>query len=73
MGKGFEKQTKTIQGQKKVDALKDLKLKDQTKSIEETFPKDHESDEMKNELHKVKKYGDKVIRDNFFYESNKQV
>ena len=37
LGKAFEKQIKTIedQGQKHVDALKDLKLKEQTKSIED--------------------------------------
>ena len=37
MGKAFEKQIKTIegQGQKQVDALKDLKPKEQTKPIED--------------------------------------
>ena len=37
MGKAFEKQIKTIedQGQKQVDALKDLKPKKQTKPIED--------------------------------------
>ena len=37
MGKGFEKQIKTIegQGQKQVDALKNLKPKEQTKPIED--------------------------------------
>ena len=37
MGKAFEKQVKTIenQGQKQVDALKDLKPKEQTKLIED--------------------------------------
>ena len=36
-GKAFEKQIKTIedQGQKQVDALKNLKLKEQTKPIED--------------------------------------
>ena len=36
MGKAFEKQTKTIedQGKKQLDALKDLKLKEQNKLIE---------------------------------------
>ena len=36
MGKAFEKQIKTIedQGQKQVEALKDLKPKEQTKAIE---------------------------------------
>ena len=37
MGKAFEKQIKTIedQGEKQIDALKDLKPKEQTKSIED--------------------------------------
>ena len=36
LGKAFEKQTNTVedQGQKQVNALKDLKLKEQTKAIE---------------------------------------
>ena len=39
--KAFEKQTKAIevQGKKQVDALKDLKLEHQTKSIEGIFQK----------------------------------
>ena len=39
LGKAFEKQIKIIedQGQKQVDALKDLKLKEQTKPIEDKF------------------------------------
>ena len=53
--KAFEKQTKIFedQGEKQVNALKDWKLKDQTKSIEGIFTKDYESDETKNELHKL--------------------
>ena len=58
LGKAFERQTKTIedQGKKQVKALKDLDLKEQTKSIEEIFPKDYESDEMKNKLSKIKRH-----------------
>ena len=39
LGKAFEKQTKTIedQGQKQVDALKDLKPKEQTKPTEDKY------------------------------------
>ena len=39
LGKAFEKQIKTIedQGQKQVDALENLKPKEQTKPIEEKF------------------------------------
>ena len=38
LGKAFQKQIKTIedQGQKKVDALENLKLKEETKPIEDT-------------------------------------
>ena len=58
LGKAFERQTKTIedQGKKQVKALKDLDLKEQTKSIEEIFPKDYERDEMKNKLSKIKRH-----------------
>ena len=73
LGKAFEKQTKTIQEEKQVDALKVLKLKDQTKSIKEIFPKDHEREEIKNELHKIKRYKNKVIRDNLLFESSKRL
>ena len=70
--KAFEKQAKTIedQGEKQVDALKNSKLTDQTKSI---FQKDQAIDEIKNELHKIKRYENRVIRDNLFYESSKQL
>ena len=39
MGKAFEKQIKTIedQGEKQIDALKDLKPKEQTKLIEDNI------------------------------------
>ena len=44
LGKAFEKQIKTIedQGEKKIDALKDLKPKEQTKSI--TYKSDDDND-----------------------------
>ena len=54
------------------DPLEDLKLKYRTKLIKGIFPKDHESDDIKNEPHEIKKYEHEVIRDNLFYESNKQ-
>ena len=49
LGKAFENQTKKIkdQGKKQVDALKDLELEDETKSIEGIFPNDHENNEIK--------------------------
>ena len=58
MGKAFEKETKTIedQGEKQIKALEDLKLKEQIKSIEQIFPKDYESVEIKNEINKIKEY-----------------
>ena len=75
LGKAFEKRIKTIedQGEKQVNALKSLKPKDQTKSIEGIFPKNQGSDEIKNELYKIKIYENRVISDNFSYESSKQV
>ena len=75
MAKAFEKQTKTIkdEGKKQVDALKDLKLENQIKSVEVIFSDVHERDEIKNELHKIKTYENKAIRDNLFYESSNQI
>ena len=72
LSKAFEKQTETVEdkGEKQIDALKNLKLKDQTKLIERIFQKDHENDEIKNELPKIKIYEN---RDNLFYGSSKQV
>ena len=45
--KAFEKKKKNIRNQEKkqVDALRGLKLEGQTKSIQEMFTKDYESDE----------------------------
>ena len=75
MGKAFEKQAKPFEGQgrKQIDALKDLKLEGQTKSIEWIFSKDHESDEIKNEWHKIQRDENKVISDNLFYKSSNQI
>ena len=67
--KAFEKQTKKIedQGEKQVKALKDLKLKEQTRLIEWIFPDSHKSVEIKNEINKVKEYEKKISRDNMIY------
>ena len=75
LGKAFKEQTKTFKEQieEQVKVLKDLKLEDQTKSIEGILPKDQESNEMKNELHKIRRSERKLIKDNLFYESSKQV
>ena len=75
LSKAFEKQTETVEdkGEKQIDALKNLKLKDQTKLVERIFQKDYENDEIKNELPKIKIYENRVIRDNLFYGSSKQV
>ena len=63
-GKNFEMQTKTMRDQEKkqVDALKDFKLEGQIKAIEGVFSKDHESNEIKNELHKIKRHENKVSK-----------
>ena len=52
MGKAFEKQIKTIedQGQKQVDALKDLKPKEQTKPIEDKSNNKSKAEIIFNEL-----------------------
>ena len=63
LGKAFEKQIQTIkdQGEKQIDVLKDLKPKEQTKSIEGIFPEGYESVEIKNKLNKIKEYEKKSI------------
>ena len=55
------------QGEKQVDALKNVKLIDQTKSNEGLFPKSQESDKIRNELCKYKSYKNRVIRDIFLW------
>ena len=74
MEKAFEKQTKAIedQGKKQVDALKDLKPKEKTKSIEGIFPEGYESVEIKNELNKIKEFEKNVKRNNIIYYSSKE-
>ena len=74
MEKAFEKQTKAIedQGKKQVDALKDLKPKEKTKSIEGIFPEGYESVKIKNELNKIKEYEKNVKRNNIIYYSSKE-
>ena len=49
-----------------------MNLKDQTKSTEGIFPKGDETEEIKDEPSKIKKYESRVIRDNFFYDLSKQ-
>ena len=65
---------KTIedQGKKQVQALKDLNLKDQPKSIEGIFPKRNEAEGIKDELSKIKRYENKAIRDSLLYYLSKQ-
>ena len=74
LGKAFEKLIKTIedQGEKQVKSLKDLNLKDQSKSIEGIFPKGNETNEIKDELSKIKRYENKAIRDHLFYDLSKK-
>ena len=52
LGKNFEKQIKTIeiQGEKQIDALKDLKTKEQTKSIEDKYNNKQKAKIIFNEL-----------------------
>ena len=52
LGKAFEKQIKTIedQGEKQIDALKDLKSKEQTKPIEDKSNNQSKSKIIFNEL-----------------------
>ena len=44
-----------------------MNLKDQPKSIEGTFPKENETEGIKDELSKIRRYENQAIRDNLFY------
>ena len=57
LGKAFEKQIKTIedQGEKQIDALKDLKPKEQTKPIEDKSNNQSKATAIFNELINKKK------------------
>ena len=72
--KAFEKQIKTIedQGEKQIEALKDLKPEEKTKSVDGIFPKGHENVEIKNEINKIKEYEENVNRNNMIYYSSKE-
>ena len=74
LGKAFEKQIKTMKDERKkqVEALKDLNLKDQPKSIEGIFPKRNQAEGIKDELSKIKRYENKAIRDSLLYYLSKQ-
>ena len=61
-----------IKKKKQVRSLKDLDLKNQPKSIEEFFPKGNETEGVKDELSKIKRYENKVIRNNLFDDLSKQ-
>ena len=49
-----------------------MNLKDQPKSIEGIFPKGNETNEIKDELSKIKRYENGTIRDNLFYDLSKK-
>ena len=75
LGKAFEKQIKTIedQGEKQIEAFKELQPEKQTKSVEAIFPKGYENVEVKNKINKIKEYEKKVNRNNMIYYSSKYV
>ena len=69
LGKAFEKQAKTIedQGQKQIDALKNLKPYTQELTIKNIIPEYISNDEAKNELNKIRKIEKTVDRENLVY------
>ena len=44
-----------------------MNLKDQPKSIEGIFPKENETEGIKDELSKIRRYENQAIRGNLFY------
>ena len=70
----MKKKIKTTEDQgEKSWCFKRFKTKRSKRSIKGIFSKDHESDEIKNEMHRIKWHENKVTRDNLLYESSKQV
>ena len=74
--KPLEKQTKIIEDQirKQIEAskfLKPAKHQQEQKSMEASFPKELENNEVKNELNDFKKLEEKVDRKDLEYETNK--
>ena len=74
LGKVFEKQMKTIedQGIKQVEALKSLKPeenKEYIKLIEGIFPKDMRTNAIKNEIDEIKKWEQKIKREDLKYKT----
>ena len=73
----FEKQTKTNeeQGQKHVKALEVLKpeenKKEGLKSAKGLFPNEMRTNEIKNETDEIKKWEEKIRREDLVYETNK--
>ena len=75
LGKTFEKQIKTIQGQgiKQVQPLKALKPEEneELESIEGLFPKRMRNIEIKNEIGEIKKWEQKIERKELYKEISK--
>ena len=73
--KAFEKQIKTIEdlGIKQVAALKALKPeenKEDRKSNKGIFPKDMQTNEIKNEIYEIKKWEEKIKQKDLKYKKN---
>ena len=75
--KASEKQTKMIedQGIKQVEALDVLnpEKNQKLKSIEELFPKEMVTNEIKNEIDEIRKWEDKIKQKNLKYKTNKYI
>ena len=72
LGRGFEKQIKTIedQGEKQVDALNTLKSNNQL-TTEDVIPNDTlNNDEAKKELNKIKKIEENIDREKLIYKTD---
>ena len=75
MGKGFEKQIKTIedQGQKQVDVLKDLKPKEQIKPIADKSSHEFLTEKetynrlLNEKLNEIREISDEIDYDNLVY------
>ena len=69
--KAFEKQTKTIEEQGKKSKLKLQNPEEEKNQLKNFFPKGVRTNEIKNEIHEIKKWEEKVRRKDVIFKANK--
>ena len=70
LGKALEKQRKTIKDQR-IKQVEALKSEEEQESVEEIFPKNTRTDEIKNEIYEIKNWEEKMKQKDLNYEAGK--